>query len=111
MSMLRTFVLAVALVGTGTAVMPASAASSDSNFVQVSHRDRDYDRYDRYDRYRYDNRRGHRYGHYKHRRCYNDVDIRFRFGHRVRIVERICFDHRGRRYVANRSFIRIGSRW
>ena len=115
MSMLRTFVLAVALAGAGTAVMPASAASSDGNFVQISQRDRDYDynRYDRsrYDRSRYDYRRGNRYGNYRHRRCYNDVDIRFRFGHRVRVVERICFDRRGRRYVANRTVIRLGSRW
>lgn len=110
MSMLRTIVLAVALAGAGTAVMPASAASSDGNFVQVNHRD-DYYGYDRYDRSRYDYRRGNRYGHYKHRRCYNDVDIRFRFGHRVRVVERICFDRRGHRYVANRTVIRIGSRW
>lgn len=110
MSMLRTLVLAVALAGAVTVVMPASAANSDGSFVVAGHRG-DYYGHDRYDRSRYDYRRGNRYGHYKHRRCYNDVDVRFRFGYRVRVVERICFDRRGRRYAANRSYIRIGSRW
>ncbi len=115
MSMLRTFVLAITLAGASAAVMPATAADSDGRIVVASHRDNYYghDRYDRsrYDRSRYDDRRGHRYGHYKPRRCFNDVDVRYRFGHRVRVVERICFDRRGHRYVANRSYIRIGSRW
>lgn len=112
MSILRTVVLAAALVGAGTAVMPASAASSTHGSIVIASRDDYYgNRYDRRDRYRYDDRRGYRYGNYRPRRCYNDVDVRFRFGHRVRVVERICFDHRGRRYVANRSYIRIGSRW
>ncbi len=107
MSILRTFAFAIALAGVGISVMPSSADARAAVSVQI--RDRDYDR----DYYRHRDR-GYHYGYYRgrnFRRCYNDVDVRYRFGHRVRVVERICIDRYGRRYVANRSVIRIGSRW
>lgn len=105
MSVLRAFAFAIALAGVGIGVMPSSADARAGVSIQI--RDRDYDR----DHYRH---RGNHYGYYRgrnFRRCYNDVDVRYRFGHRVRVVERICIDRYGRRYVANRSVIRIGSRW
>jgi hypothetical protein len=90
------------------AIQPAAAdsgARADLT-VQIRHGDR-YDRYDRYDhRYRH---RGHR--HWRaHRRCYTDIDYRYRFGHRVRVIERICFRN-GRRYVADRRIVRVGRHW
>jgi hypothetical protein len=106
MSVTRSTLLA-ALVAScaGFAVIQPAAADSGvatraDLAVQVGHYDRDWDR--RHYRHR---------SHYrKHRRCYIDVDYRYRWGHRVRIVERICFNRYGRRYVAHRSVVRIGHR-
>lgn len=94
------------------AIQPAAADSSTAArsdlSTQVRYGDR-YDRHNRYDRrHRYSNKysRHNRHSHrYAGRRCYNDVDIRYRYGHRVRVVERICFRN-GRRYVASRRVVR-----
>lgn len=75
--------------------------------IDVRHYDRDYDR--DYYRDRYDDRRSWR--HRVRARCWTDVDYRFRYGHRVRVVERICVDRHGRRYVASRNYIRVGFRY
>jgi hypothetical protein len=90
------------------AVLPATAdsgsvARSDLS-VQVHYGDR-YRDYDRRYRDRHYRRSDHRWRH--HRRCYTDVDFRYRYGHRVRVIERICFRH-GRRYVASRRVVRVG---
>lgn len=108
---LRTAFIALALATSGVAVttLPASAGASIS--VEINNRDRD--RY-YHDDYRYD--RGHHRGHYNKWRkarnyCYTDYDVRYRFGQRVRVVKQICFNRYGRPYVANRRYVRIGSRW
>jgi hypothetical protein len=94
----------IASCGSLAAIQPAAADSGVATradlTVQISHYDRDWDR-------RHYNQRSH---YRKHRRCYTDVDYRYRFGHRVRIIERICFDRHGRRYVADRRVVRIGYR-
>lgn len=93
-----------------TAVLPAAADSGPATradlTVQIRHGDRDNYR-DRDYRYRdrHHRRSDHRWRH--QRRCYTDVDYRHRYGHRVRIVERICFRN-GRRYVASRRVVRVG---
>jgi hypothetical protein len=93
----------------GFAALPAAADSGPSArsdlTVQIRsdrdwHRDRDHRYRDRHHR-----RSDHRWRH--QRRCYTDVDYRHRYGHRVRIVERICFRN-GRRYVASRRVVRVG---
>jgi hypothetical protein len=89
-------------------LQPAAAASATDLTVQVRHGDR-YDRYDRGRHYRGDRHRHQRYSRYRNR-CYTDVDYRYRWGHRVRVVERICVRN-GRRYVAERRVYRIGSRY
>jgi hypothetical protein len=112
MKTLRPFALAaIVAAGAGLGMTQTSAADSgvgvrvggDNFQVDVRHRDRDY-----YSD-RWDDRR-----HYRHRaraRCWTDVDYRYRFGHRVRVVERICVDRRGRHYVASRNYIRVGFRY
>jgi hypothetical protein len=111
MSVTRSTLLAalVASCAGFAAIQPAAADSSPAAradlTIQVGH-DRDWDRRDYRDRRHYRHRSHYR----KHRRCYTDVDYRYRWGHRVRIVERICFNRYGRRYVAHRSVVRIGHR-
>lgn len=88
------------------ATLPAAADSGTATradlTVQIRHGDRDGYR-DRHHR-----RSDHRWRH--QRRCYTDVDYRHRYGHRVRVVERICFRN-GRRYVASRRIVRVGRHW
>jgi hypothetical protein len=46
---------------------------------------------------------------YRHRaRCFDRVDYERRFGYRVRIVERVCYDRFGRPRVVDRDYSRIG---
>lgn len=103
-----TLLAALVAASAGFAVTQPAAASdtrtSADLTIQIRHdRDRYYDRH----------YRGHRHYHHrwhKARRCYTDVDFRYRWGHRVRVIERICFDRYGRRYVASRHFVRVGHR-
>jgi len=102
--------LLAALVASSASFAAALPAAADNGSiaradlsVQVRHGDRyrDYDhRYHRHHR-RSDQRWRHQ------RRCYTDVDVRYRYGHRVRVIERICFRN-GRRYVASRRIVRVG---
>ncbi len=101
--------LLAALVATSASFAAALPAAADSGAatradltVQIRHGDRDWYR-DRHHR-----RSDHRWRH--QRRCYTDVDYRHRYGHRVRVVERICFRN-GRRYVASRRIVRVGRHW
>jgi hypothetical protein len=64
------------------------------------------------DRYRdrgYYHERGYRpiYRHYR-ARCFDRVDYQRRYGYRVRVVERVCYDRFGRPRVVDRDFSRIG---
>lgn len=107
MSLARSMLLAALVAASAgfAAAQPAAAGTTTSYAdltVQVRHGDRD--RYDR--RYRHWDHRWR-----KHRRCYTDVDYRWRYGYRVRVIERICFDRKGRRYVADRRIVRIGFRY
>lgn len=112
MSTLRNILVGAAVVaGASFATMtPAQAADADfyigPNGARIYiDRDRD-DRY--YDRgYRYDHRYRPVYRHYR-ARCFNRVDRDWRFGHRVRVVERVCIDRFGRRRVVDRDYYRIG---
>jgi Ni/Co efflux regulator RcnB len=105
--------LLAALVASSASFAAALPAAADSGAatrtdltVQIrygdrdSYRDRDYRYRDRHHR-RSDQRWRNQ------RRCYTDVDYRHRYGHRVRIVERICFRN-GHRYVASRRIVRVG---
>jgi Ni/Co efflux regulator RcnB len=101
--------LLAALVASSASFAAALPAAADSGTatrtdltVQIRHGDRDGYR-DRHHR-----RSDHRWRH--QRRCYTDVDYRHRFGHRVRVIERICFRN-GRRYVASRRIVRVGRHW
>jgi hypothetical protein len=106
MSVTRSTLLAalVASCAGFAAIQPAAADSGTATradlTIQIGKYDRDWER-------RHYKQRSH---YRKHRRCYTDVDYRYRWGHRVRIVERICYDRRGRRYVADRRVVRIGYR-
>lgn len=118
MIMLRTLLLTSALAGAlalaGAVIgvaSPASAGNGIAVLVEVAHRDRDRN----HDDYRY-RREGNHYGQYKtwrkvQRHCFTGYDVSYRFGHRVRVVKRICFDRFGRPYVASRHYVRIGARW
>ncbi len=101
--------LLAALVASSASFAAALPAAADSGTatradltVQIRHGDRDGYR-DRHHR-----RSDHRWR--QQRRCYTDVDYRHRYGHRVRVVERICFRN-GRRYVASRRIVRVGRHW
>jgi hypothetical protein len=39
-----------------------------------------------------------------YRRCHNEVSHGWRFGERVRIVERVCYTRFGRSYIADRDY-------
>lgn len=115
MSTLKSILLSAAVVaGAGFATLtPAQAQDADFYIGPDGARvyiDRDDYRYrDRYyDRgYYYDHRYRPVYRHYR-TRCYNRVDYDWRFGHRVRVVERVCYDRFGRRRVVDRDYYRIG---
>jgi hypothetical protein len=79
--------LLLAALVASSASFAAVVARADLS-VQIRHGDR-YRDYDHRYRDRYHRRSDHRWRH--HRRCYTDVDIRYRYGHRVRVIERICF--------------------
>lgn len=113
---LRTLLLSVATVaGLGLATsMPAQAQDAgfyvgpDGVRVYVDqygrhHRDRYYDRRDRtyYDRYRYRSN-------YGYRGCHNRASYQWRYGHRVRVVDRVCYNRWGDPYIADRDYYRIG---
>jgi hypothetical protein len=90
------------------AALPAAADSGTASLADLSVQVRYGDRY-RDNDYRYRDRHHRRHDHrWRHqRRCYTDVDFRYRYGHRVRVIERICFRN-GRRYVASRRVVRVG---
>ena len=97
MNVLRSMLFgAVAVAGLGLgASVPASA---DTGFyigpggVRVY-----YDDDDRYDR--------------RFRRCHNEVSYGWRHGDRVRIVDRVCYNRWGRRFVADRDYYPIDRRY
>lgn len=103
----RTLLLAafVATSASFAATLPAAADSPAvaraDLLVQVRHGDRD--------RYRHRDYRHSDHRWRKQRRCYTNVDYRYRYGHRVRVIERICFRD-GRRYVQSRRVVRVGHR-
>jgi hypothetical protein len=40
-------------------------------------------------------------------RCFNRVDVRWRYGYRVRVVDRVCYDRWGNPRVVDRDYYRM----
>jgi hypothetical protein len=95
MSVLRSMLFgAVAVAGLGLgATAPASA---DTGFYIGPNGARIY--YNDYD----DDYRPYRYRTY--RSCHNEVSYGWRYGERVRIVDRVCYNRWGGRYIADRDY-------
>jgi hypothetical protein len=98
--------LIAAVVASGACFAMAQSAAADSRVgvhigaggaaIEISHYDRYYDRHAR---------------HWKSfRRCWNRVYHSYRFGHRVRVFERLCRDRWGRVFVVYRDVDRL-YRW
>ena len=94
MNVLRSMLFgAVTVAGLGLGA--AAPASADTGFyigpngARIYYDDDDY-----YDR--------------RYRRCHNEVSYGWRFGERVRIVDRVCYGRYGRRFVADRDYYPIG---
>lgn len=116
MSMLRSAIFgAVALVGASVAVSQPAQADANVDFYIGSNGARNYNDYD--NRYyghqyrpRYNNYDDRYYGrtqyrpHYVDRPCQNRVSNTWRYGERYRVVDRVCYDRRGRSYIADRDF-------
>ena len=92
MNMLRSMLLgAVTVAGLGLGV--STPASADSGFyigpggVRVYYDD---DRY--YNRYR------------RYASCHNEVSYGWRYGERVRIVDRVCYNRWDSRFIADRDY-------
>lgn len=113
MGMLRTLLCGVLVLG-GTSFATLTPAHADTDVyigpdgarVYINkdkrYRDRDRDR-------GYYVEPGYRpvYRHYRPR-CYNRVSHDRRFGHPIRIVERICTDRYGRARIVDRDYYRVG---
>jgi hypothetical protein len=98
MNVLRSMLFgAVAVAGLGFgATAPAQA---DTGFYIGPDGARVYYDDDRYDR---------PYGYYPtYRSCHNEVSYGWRYGDRVRIVDRVCYNRWGNRYIADRDYYPI----
>ncbi len=94
MNMLRSMLFGVVTVA-GLGLGASAPASADTGFyigpggARIYYDDDNY-----YDRRRY-------------RRCHNEVSYGWRFGERVRIVDRVCYSRWGRRFIADRDYYPI----
>lgn len=96
MSLLRSMLFgAVALAGASFGFSTPASADPDVGFYIGPNGARTY--YDNYDRDYY--RPGFGY-----RRCHTETWYSWRFGERVRVVDRICYNRWGRRLIVDRDY-------
>jgi len=107
MSTLKT-ILCGAVVMAGASFATLTPAHAETDVYIGPDGARVYIDRDRYrDRGYYE--RGYRPVYRHHRgRCFDRVDYERRYGYRVRIVERVCYDRFGRPRVVDRDYSRIG---
>lgn len=110
MSTLRTILCgAVVMAGSSFATLTPAHADTDVYIgpdgarVYIEKNDR------RYRDRGYYQERGYRpiYRHYRGR-CFDRVEYERRYGYRVRVVERICYDRFGRPRIVDRDYSRVG---
>jgi hypothetical protein len=108
MSTLKT-ILCGAVVMASASFATLTPAHADSDVYIGPDGARVYIDRDRYRDRGYYYERGYRpvYRHYRGR-CFDRVDYERRFGYRVRIVERVCYDRFGRPRIVDRDYSRIG---
>ena len=101
MSVMRSMLFGAAALA-GVALTTSLPAQADTSFYIGPNGARVYyNDYDRDYRYRdYDRR-------IAYRSCHNEVSYEWRFGERVRVVERVCYNRWGNRYVADRDYYPI----
>lgn len=104
------------LAATLTGSVPAIAADAQFEVgpggVRIyidEHGNRYYDREYRH-RYYYNDRYRYRSGYDYDRPCHNRVTYQWRFGQRVRVTDRVCYNRWGDPYIVDRDYDRA-RRW